>query len=65
MSNRKKTKVELLLEALSDGEWHWNDELAGKVGWRFGDPVMKARRKGYPIDRDRIGLQHRYRLLKS
>lgn len=64
MLNRKKTKVELLLETLSDGEWHWSDELADKVGWRFGDPVMKARKKGHPIKRDRVGVQHRYRLPK-
>ncbi|MBE9182548.1 hypothetical protein IQ268_28770 [Oculatella sp. LEGE 06141] len=64
MPGRKKSKIELLLEALADGEWHWGQELAAKVGWRFGDPVMRAKRKGYLIDVDRVGLQHRYRLLK-
>lgn len=66
MHKRKKTKVELLIEALSDSEWHWGDELAlpEKVGWRFGDAVLKARKKGYPIITERIGLKHRYQLPK-
>lgn len=62
MNNTKKTKVELLLETLSDGEWHWNEELAIKVGWRFNDPVHKARKQGHPIERDQDGTRHRYRL---
>ncbi|MBN4002815.1 hypothetical protein [Nostoc sp. LPT] len=65
MRNLKRTKVDLLLEVLSDGEWHWGDELAVKVGWRFGDPVDKARERGYPIIRERLGLKHRYRMLKD
>ncbi len=64
MRKPKETKVDLLLKVLSDGEWHWGDELAEKVGWRFGDPVDKARDKGYPIKTDRVGLKHRYRLPK-
>lgn len=65
MGNRKKTKAELLIEVLSDGQWHWGDELAqaDKVGWRFGDAVDKARgKKGFPIIRERVGLKHKYRL---
>ncbi len=65
MRNLKRTKVDLLLEVLSDGEWHWGDELAVKVGWRFGDPVDKARERGYPIIRERLRLKHRYRMLKD
>lgn len=64
MQKRKKTKVQLLIELLRDGAWHWNDELDVKVGWRFGDTVFKARKKGYPIKTERVGLKHRYRLLK-
>lgn len=66
MRKIKETKVDLLLKILSDGEWHWGDELAAKekVGWRFGDAVDKARDKGYPITTDRVGLKHRYRLPK-
>lgn len=66
MKGRKKTKVELLLEALSDGDWHWGDELAlpEKVGWRFGDAKHKAQQQGYLIETDRVGLKHRYRWIK-
>ncbi len=64
MLKLKKTKVELLVEVLSDYEWHWGDELAVRIGWRFGDAVSKAREKGYPIITERVGLKHRYRLLK-
>ena len=62
MKSLKKSKIDLLLEVLSDGEWHWADELAVKVGWRFADPVQRARLKGHLIETDRVGLQHRYRL---
>jgi hypothetical protein len=66
MQKLKKTKVELLMEVLADGEWHWGDELAlpEKVGWRFGDAKYKAKKRGYSIKRERVGLKHRYRLLK-
>jgi hypothetical protein len=51
---------------LADGDWHWGDELAlpEKVGWRFGDAKYKAKKRGYSIKRERVGLKHRYRLLK-
>jgi hypothetical protein len=62
---REKTKLELLLEALADGDWHWGNELATKVGWRFGATVKEARYKRYRIETDRVGLQHRYRWLKA
>lgn len=65
MYTRKKTKVTLLIDVLSDNEWHWGDELASKVGWRFGATVKEARDRGYPIETDRQGPKWRYRLLKS
>jgi len=64
MRSLKKTKIDLLLEVLADGEWHWGNELAVKVGWRFADPVQRARLKGHPIKTDRVRLEHRYRLRK-
>ncbi|HEY9802287.1 MAG TPA: hypothetical protein V6D25_18145 [Leptolyngbyaceae cyanobacterium] len=64
MQKRKKTKLDLLLEVLSDNEWHWGDELAVKVGHRYGDPVYKGRHRGYPIQTERVSLKHRYRLAK-
>lgn len=67
MRKPKKTKVQLLLELLRDGTWHLNDELAFIVGYRFGDAVKKARRKGYNIKTERtgVGQQHKYRLLTA
>ncbi len=64
MQDRKKTKVELLLGTLADGEWHWSDELAEKVGWRFGATIKAARDKRHSIETERDGMKHRYRLLK-
>lgn len=65
MKKRKSTKVELLIEVLRDGTWHVGDELAVKVGHRFGDAVKKARTLGYTIETDwaGIGQKHKYRLL--
>ena len=66
MRKRKKTKVELLLEVLADGNWHWGEELAIKVGYRFGDPIYKARhRLNCQIEKARIGLKHKYRLIQN
>lgn len=65
MQTLKQTKLDLLLNALSDRDWHWGEELAVKVGWRFGATIKEARDKGYLIKADRVGLQHRYRLLKA
>ncbi len=58
-------KLDLLLAVLSDYDWHWNEELAAQVGWRFGATIKEARYKGYEIKTDRIGLQCRYRLIKA
>jgi hypothetical protein len=65
MKNQKSTKVELLLSVLSDHDWHWAEELATKVSWRFGATIKEARDKAYPIETQRVGLQHRYRLVQS
>ncbi|WP_068819070.1 hypothetical protein [Phormidesmis priestleyi] len=61
----KKTKLDFLSDVLSDYNWHWNEELAIKVGWRFGATIKEARDKGYLIETNRVGLQHRYRLFKA
>ena len=63
MRNMKETKVDLLRKALADGEWHWNDELSIKVGWRFGATIKEARSKGYSITTEQQGKKYRYRLL--
>ncbi len=62
MPSLNKTKVELLLEALADGEWHWSEELASKVSWRFGATIKDARDKGYLIETGSLGKHYRYRL---
>lgn len=64
MRSLKKTKLDLLLEVLSDGNWHWGDKLAIKVGHRFGATIKDARNKGYLIKTERVGLKNRYRMLK-
>lgn len=64
MRNLKKTKVDLLLEVLSDGEWHWAEELAVKVSHRFGATIKTVRDKSYVIETNRVGLRNRYQLLK-
>lgn len=62
----KITKVDKLIEVLRDGHWHSGDELAAKVGFRFGDTIFKARNKGYSIERRQVGgSQHEYRLVTS
>ena len=61
----KKTKLELLLAALADLDWHWGEELAAKVGWRFGATIKEARYKSYSIETERMGVQSRYRLVRS
>jgi hypothetical protein len=61
----RPTKLDLLLEVLSDGNWHWGEELATQVSWRFGATIEVARKKGYRIETDRVGKQHQYRLLEK
>lgn len=64
MHKHKKTKVKLLVEVLSDHNWHLSDELAYKVGFRFGDAIYKARKQGYFIETDQVKVngQGKYRL---
>lgn len=40
------TKLDLLLAALSDGEWHSSAELVSTVGHRFSAVVHVARTRG-------------------
>ncbi|MBD1212916.1 MAG: hypothetical protein H9534_09265 [Dolichospermum circinale Clear-D4] len=67
MNKRKKTKVEILIDALRDGTWHLGDELAVIVGYRFGDAIKKARTLGYQIETEWAGSgqKHKYRLIKA
>jgi hypothetical protein len=61
---QKKTKVDLLLDVLSDHEWHWGDELASTVSWRFGATIKEARYRRHPIETKNEGRKWKYRLLK-
>lgn len=67
MVKRKRTKIEVLLDVLWDGAQHLGDELAQRVGWRFADAVHKARKQGYAIETELLGVgqTRKYRLLKS
>jgi hypothetical protein len=44
-----KTKQDLLLDLLQDGQWHYSDELAKVADARFGDVVHKLKKKGCNI----------------
>ena len=59
MSNENR-----LLTLLSDYDWHWGDELATAVCWRFGATIYEVRHKGYSIETEHVGRKHRYRLRK-
>ncbi len=65
MSRNKKTKLELLLEILSDHQWHSGDELAAAVSWRFGAVIHDARGLGYLIETERHGQKFQYSLSRS
>ena len=62
---KKPKKLDLLLAALADLDWHWGEELAVEVGWRFGATIKEARYKSYSIETERVGVQSRYRLVRS
>ncbi len=64
MSNNK-TNLARLIDLLGDYDWHWAEELAAQVCWRFGATIHEARDKSYLIETNRVGRKHRYRLLKS
>lgn len=64
----KKTKLELLLEALEDGRWHSTRELSRRVGHTFAVFKSKLVHHGYPVERRRHETkkhQHQYRLLEE
>lgn len=65
MYSKKKTKVDVLLDLLADYQWHWGDELAAKVGWRFGATIKEARSRRHLIETNRVGAKWRYRLLQA
>lgn len=63
MTEPKVTKIDLLLDLMSDGEWHYPNDLV-TVSHRFGDTMHRAKEKGYLIQTERIkGNSCRYRLI--
>lgn len=63
MTEQKVTKIDLLLDLMSDGEWHYPSDLV-TVSHRFGDTMHRAKEKGYLIETERIkGNSCRYRLI--
>lgn len=63
MNQQKVTKIDLLLALMSDGEWHYPNDLL-TVSHRFGDTMHRAKEKGYLIETERIkGNACRYRLI--
>lgn len=65
MKTKKTTKIDLLIAVLSDHQWHWGNELAVEVSWRFGATIKDARNRGYQIETEQVGPKWRYRLPKS
>jgi biotin operon repressor len=64
MKNRDESNLTRLLKLLDDKAWHSGEELAAKVGWRFGATIHEARGKGYRIEKRRTGHnQYEYQLL--
>ena len=47
LRDQEEGTLQKLLAILSDGQWHSADELASKVGSRFGQTIFEMRRKGY------------------
>ncbi|MBD1856178.1 MULTISPECIES: type VII toxin-antitoxin system MntA family adenylyltransferase antitoxin [Leptolyngbya] len=60
-----KTKIDLLLDTLADGDWHSSHELSERIGWRFGSLLHEVRKQGHSIQTERIGLQYRYRRISE
>lgn len=56
------TKLDLLLAALGDGQWHSSAELVEVVGHRFSANIHDARTRGYSIDHRRDGTYNEWRL---
>jgi hypothetical protein len=58
----KPTQLDLLLEALKDGQWHDSAELIALVGHRFSAVLHVARKRGYVIEGRRDGNYSEWRL---
>jgi hypothetical protein len=61
--NPNPTQLDLLLEALKDGNWHDSAELIALVGHRFSASLHVARKRGYVIERRRDGNYSEWRLI--
>jgi hypothetical protein len=44
------TKLELLVDLMSDGGWHSTDDLVCRVGHRFSATKYVAEKQGYQFD---------------
>lgn len=59
----EKTRQEQLLDFLSDEQWHSGEEIAARIGSRFGHIIHEACRKGYSIETREIAhSQFEYRI---
>jgi predicted nucleotidyltransferase len=58
----RTARLELLLKILSDGKWHWGEDLASEVTWQFGAIIKEARDRGYLIETNQVGKRFQYRL---
>jgi uncharacterized protein len=46
----KERKQEQLIDLLSDEQWHSGEEIAARIGFRFGAIIHEARKNGYSIE---------------
>jgi len=56
------TKLDLLLAALGDGQWHSSEELIESVGHRFSANIHDARTRGYEINHRRDGNYNEWKM---
>ena len=59
-----KGAADRLLELLSDGQWHGQEDLVRVAGYRYGARLFDLRKRGHRVERQRLGTRrHFYRLI--
>jgi hypothetical protein len=59
----KKNLPDRMLELMSDGAWHSQEELVEKISHRYSATMYVLRKRGYEFDRRHIeGQRYEFRL---